>query len=265
MATYHASSPDTAAAVLETAARYVHWIDIGLVANARFVPLLFGALGQGHGGLRAAAADVLTEIVGKRMEAIAKLTLVQQLGVAPVCAAWAGGLPGAGEEPEMAARYARLLAALAGEVLESWKKVENSVLSMAAVGLPVDDEASREAAAACATASALLDALMPAVLSALRTGGEESAPAVVPFLLSYVNRLKAAVKRAAGGGGGGGGGGAPGGKGAEDGAAGSPGGGAAAVPGVQHLPAIIEALAAAARFPEDSSAYAADPASSSER
>ena len=62
---------------------------------------------------------------------------VQQLGVAPVCAAWAGGLPGAGEEPEMAARYARLLAALAGEVLESWKKVENSVLSMAAVGLPV--------------------------------------------------------------------------------------------------------------------------------
>ena len=33
---------------------------------------------------RGAAADVLTEVVSKRMEAVPKLTLIQQLGVVPV-------------------------------------------------------------------------------------------------------------------------------------------------------------------------------------
>lgn len=144
LAGYTASSPETAAAVLETVQRYVHWIDIGLVANDRFVPLLFAALGTPHEGLRGAAADVLTEIVSKRMEVGAKLALIQQLGVVPVCARWQAGLPAVDEEPELAVKYARLLAALATEVLESWKKVENSVLSMAAVGLEVDDDADRK-------------------------------------------------------------------------------------------------------------------------
>ena len=63
LAAYTAPAPDTAAAVLETVQRYVHWIDIGLVANDRFVPLLFGALAAPQEGLRGAAADVLTEIV----------------------------------------------------------------------------------------------------------------------------------------------------------------------------------------------------------
>ncbi len=63
LAAYSGPAPDAAAAVLETVQRYVHWIDIGLVANDRFVPLLFNALNAQHEGLRGAAADVLTEIV----------------------------------------------------------------------------------------------------------------------------------------------------------------------------------------------------------
>jgi exportin-T len=63
VAAYHATAPDTAAAVLDTVQRYVHWIDIGLVANGKFVPLLFSVLGAPQEGLRGAAADVLTEIV----------------------------------------------------------------------------------------------------------------------------------------------------------------------------------------------------------
>lgn len=132
-----------------------------------------------------------------------------------------------------------LLAALATEVLEAWKKVENSVLSMSAVGLAVDAEAAAEAAAACAAAQALLDALMPAVLAALRSGSDEVSAAVAPFLLSYVARLRAAAKRAP---------------------AGAPPPDQAA-----HLPAILESLAACARFPDDSAAYAVVAASASER
>ena len=37
-------------------------------------------------------------------------------------------------------------------MLEAWKKVENSVVSMVAVGLAVDEEASAEASAACTAA-----------------------------------------------------------------------------------------------------------------
>ena len=142
---FHASSPELAAAVLDAAQRYVHWIDISLVANDTFVPLLFSILNSSQRGVgadsercRAAAAGVLTEIIGKRMESLPKLNLIQNLGVVPVCAQWSGGLPVDQEnEPELAHRYAKLLAALATEVLEAWKKVENSVLSMAAVGLEI--------------------------------------------------------------------------------------------------------------------------------
>lgn len=59
------------------------------------------------------------------------------------------------------------------------------------VGLAVDEEASSEAGAVCAAAAGLLDQLFPAVLAALRTGNDEIAAAAVPFLLSYVTRLKA--------------------------------------------------------------------------
>ncbi len=46
VAGYHAQQPELAAFVLETLQRYVHWMDIGLVANSKFVPLLFVILGE---------------------------------------------------------------------------------------------------------------------------------------------------------------------------------------------------------------------------
>jgi exportin-T len=46
------TAPGAAAAVLAAAQRYIHWIDIGLVANDTFVPLLFAVLGSEDEGLR---------------------------------------------------------------------------------------------------------------------------------------------------------------------------------------------------------------------
>ena len=113
------------------------------------------------------------------------------------------------------------------------------MLSMAAVGLVVDAEASSDASAACSAAAAMLDALFPAVLAALRAGNDEVAAAVVPFLLSYVARLKALQKRAPGG----------------------------MLPPDQaaHVPAILESLTACARFPDDTAAYEVVAASATER
>ncbi len=56
---------------------------------------MFGLFGSSSEALQMAGADVLAEIVAKRMEPVAKLGLVQQLRVAPVCARWRDALPGA--------------------------------------------------------------------------------------------------------------------------------------------------------------------------
>ena len=53
---------------------------------------------------------------------------------------------------------------LLAEALEAWKKVENSIVSFAAVGISIDTEAASEASGACATAQALIVSLFPAGL-----------------------------------------------------------------------------------------------------
>lgn len=214
------SSPEIAARVLSAASRYVPWIDVNLVANDRFVPLLYSVLQSPCEELRGAASDFLSEIVTKRMEPVPKLTLIQQLGVVPLCSGWAThGLP----DDTSALKYAQLLASLATEVLESLKKIENSIVSMQAVGLEVDAEATAEASVLCTTAHELLALLVPPVLRALQMGDVDVISAVLPFLLSFVARLKTATKRD---------------------------GGTLPTPALQQIPAMYQSITAAARFPD---------------
>ena len=240
VAAYKDSDPAITALILESIRPFVHWIDISLVANDVFVPLLFAILREcKEVEPRTAAAMVLTEIVSKRMDPSAKLDLLQRLGIVPICAQWATtGIPVSIDEPELAIAYSKLLASLATEVLESWKRVENSLLSMQAVGLEVGLDAGTEASSACSAASTMLDALFPAILAALRTGDDEIAAAVAPFLLSYVSRIRMLKKR-----------------------------NHMNLPAdaETQLPAILEAVAECARFPEDSLAYEAVASTTAER
>ncbi|CAL8470725.1 g10267 [Coccomyxa elongata] len=224
--TYSESDPDLAEAVLSVVKRYVSWIDIGLVANDRFVPVLVALLSGASSGLAGAAADVLSEIVLKRMEPEAKLRLVQQLGLGPLIAAWADNLLRQESAlEEVGLQCARLLAALVTEVLEAWKKVENSVVSFAAAGLAIDSEAAGEAGAACSTAQGLISALFPAVLATLSSEDDEVAACLVPFLQSYVAKLKNSLKR-----------------------------GALSQVHRQHIRGVLEAVAESAHYPESSAA-----------
>ena len=230
IAAYKDLDSGTTEMILESIRPYVHWIDISLVANETFIGLLFSILRDcKEEEPRAAAAAILTEIVSKRMEPSAKLSLIQRLGIVPTCAQWSTGFPLTSEEPNLAVSYSKLLASLATEVLEAWKRVENSMLSMSAVGLDIGADAGAEASSTCTAASEMLDALFPAVLEALKTGNDEIASSVAPFLLSYIARIRLLTKRN---------GMLP-----EDAAA--------------QLPAILEAVADCARFPEDSLAYEA--------
>ena len=80
---HHVSRPEAAADVLDALQRYVGWMDVGLLVNATWLPLLFDCVQAtaADAALRGAAADVLGEVLSKRMEAVQKLQLVQQLPV----------------------------------------------------------------------------------------------------------------------------------------------------------------------------------------
>ena len=119
----------------------------------RFTALMLALLDAPHAGLQGAAADCLSEVVSKRMDAVPKLTLIESMGIVPRCARWAGGFPMAGGAAAAAAaggagaggrsaggaaardddeddegllvRLARLLATLATEVIDSLKRLEN--------------------------------------------------------------------------------------------------------------------------------------------
>lgn len=87
--------------------------------------LLLSLLDGAHAGLKGAAADCLSEVLSKRMDAVPKLTLVQSMGIVPRCAAWAGGFPGTADDEQLSLRLARLLATLATEIIDSLKRLEN--------------------------------------------------------------------------------------------------------------------------------------------
>jgi hypothetical protein len=78
---------------------------------------------------------------------------------------------------------------------EAQRGAAAQVVGLAAVGLGISDDAATEAHAACDAAQALLAQLLPAVVSTLRDCDGEVAVAVLPFLTSYVARMKAALKR----------------------------------------------------------------------
>eukprot|EP00878_Enallax_costatus_P021623 GHUV01022908.1.p1 GENE.GHUV01022908.1~~GHUV01022908.1.p1 ORF type:complete len:615 (+),score=214.70 GHUV01022908.1:523-2367(+) len=249
---YKSSRPELAAFVLSSCARYVHWMDIGLVANDRFIPLLSELMDSPSPSLRGAATDMLTEVVSKRMEPTAKINLVQELKVVESCERLSSNLVAAAgaskaaagtansggnsssstvnQDDELLAKYAKLLATLAGEVMDALKRVENVVISFNVTGLGVDDDASREATLAAQAANSLLESLTRAALTAFCSGVDTISMPLVPFISAYVARLRALVKR-----------------------------GQALPSGAQlHLQAVLEGVAAAARYPEDGANEAED-------
>lgn len=60
---------------LQVIGKYIQWIDINLVANDRFVPVLVSNLCNHE--IRESAADCIQEVVSKGMDPIDKTKLVQ--------------------------------------------------------------------------------------------------------------------------------------------------------------------------------------------
>ncbi|KAI9187580.1 pre-tRNA nuclear export protein [Blastocladiella emersonii ATCC 22665] len=81
IAVAYANHEDSVVACLKNVALYVSWIDVNLVVNDSWIPLLFQHLESSCHGIRLAALDCLNEIVGKGMKPEDKLELIRALRI----------------------------------------------------------------------------------------------------------------------------------------------------------------------------------------
>ncbi|KAK4784101.1 hypothetical protein SAY86_018469 [Trapa natans] len=160
------TEPELCSLVLDTMSRYISWIDIGLVANDAFVPLLFDLiLLEGLSAqLRCSAAACISAIVLKRMDPQAKLSLLESLQIGRVF-----GLI-TSDDPELVSGVAVLLRDYTMEVLECLKRVTT-------------EESRRQSVK-------LLDEVLPSVFYIIQKYEADSGFSIVQLLSSYVSTLK---------------------------------------------------------------------------
>ncbi|KAJ0983807.1 hypothetical protein J5N97_002163 [Dioscorea zingiberensis] len=157
---YRASDPSISASALDVARRYIPWIDIGLVANDVFLPLLFELVESPEEQLRSAAAGCLLAIVGKRMDPRPKLALLRSLQLNRVFS-----------KHYFVCSLAHLITGYAVEALECYKKLGSD---------NVDGSSAME----------LLEEALPSVFYVMQNCEEVDTGNVVEFLSSYVSAMK---------------------------------------------------------------------------
>ncbi|CAN6707457.1 unnamed protein product [Malus baccata var. baccata] len=164
---YRKSDEELCASVLESMRRFISWIDIGLIVNDAFIPLLFElVLVDGLSEqLRSAAAGCLSAVVSKRMDPQAKLPLLQSLQMHRVF-----GLVAQDNDSELVSNVAALLTGYAVEVLECFKRLN----SEDAKGISME----------------LLNEVLPSVFYVMQNCELDSAFSIVQFLSGYVGTMK---------------------------------------------------------------------------
>ncbi|GMI93678.1 PAUSED [Hibiscus trionum] len=164
---YRNSDPEICATVLDCMRRYVSWIDIGLIVNDAFIPLLFELIlvdGLSE-QLRAAAAGCVLAVVSKRMDAQAKLSLLKNLQISRVF-----GLVSDDNDSELVSGIAALITGYAVEVLECSKRVNSEDAKV--------------------VSTELLDEVLPTVFYVMQNCEMDAAFSIVQFLSGYVATMK---------------------------------------------------------------------------
>ncbi|XP_041002287.1 exportin-T-like [Juglans microcarpa x Juglans regia] len=161
---YRNSDQELCTSVLESMRRYISWIDIGLIVNDAFIPLLFDLiLVSEH--LRGAAAACLLAVVSKRMEPQSKLSLLQSLQISRVF-----GLIADDGDSDFISSIAGLLSGYAAEVLECFKRLNS------------EEEKS--------ISMELLNEVLPSVFYVMQNCEVDAPFSIVQFLSAYVGTMK---------------------------------------------------------------------------
>ncbi|XP_010537618.1 PREDICTED: exportin-T isoform X1 [Tarenaya hassleriana] len=164
---YRSSDPDLSSTVLDCTRRFVSWIDIGLIANDAFIPLLFDlVLSDGLSDqLRSAAAGCILAMVSKGMDRQSKLPLLQTLQINCVF-----GLVSEDVDSELVSKVSALLTGYAVEVLECHKRLNSEDTK--------------------AISMELLNEVLPSVFYVMQNCEVDATFSTVQFLLGYVSTLK---------------------------------------------------------------------------
>ncbi|KAJ4841704.1 hypothetical protein Tsubulata_032461 [Turnera subulata] len=164
---YRNSDPELCSGVLDSMRRYISWIDIGLIVNDAFMPLLFQLIlvDGGSEQLQGAAAGCVLAVVSKRMDPQSKLSILKSLQVNRVF-----GLATGERDSELVSKVAALITGYAVEVLECYKRVNTED----AKGVSLD----------------LLNEVLPSVFYVMQNCELDSTFSIVQFLSSYVATMK---------------------------------------------------------------------------
>ncbi|KAL5156311.1 Exportin-T [Glycine soja] len=119
---YRNSDQELCTSVLDSMRRYISWIDIGLIVNDAFIPLLFDLIlvGPLSVQLRGAAVRCLLAVVSKRMEPQSKLSLLRSLQISRVLR-----LVTEDGDAELVSDIAALLSGYAVEALDCFKHLNS--------------------------------------------------------------------------------------------------------------------------------------------
>ncbi|GAB2269087.1 hypothetical protein Dimus_004017 [Dionaea muscipula] len=164
---YKTSDSELCASALDSMRRCISWIDIGLIANQVFIPLLFEfILNDGlPEQLRAAAAGCVLAVSSKRMDPQPKLTLLQSLQINRVFV-----LVSKDDVSELVSSIAELLTGYATEVLECSKRISS-------------EDAKR-------ISVELLDEVLPSVFFVMQNCEIDGSSSVIQFLSGYVATMR---------------------------------------------------------------------------
>ncbi|KDP40694.1 hypothetical protein JCGZ_24693 [Jatropha curcas] len=164
---YRSSDPELCSSVLDSMRRYISWIDIGLIVNDAFIPLLFelilvdGEFEQ----LQGAAAGCLLAVVSKRMDPQSKLRILHSLQINRVFSLATGD-----SDSELVSKIAALITGYAAEVLECYKRVTTEDAKGVSLGL--------------------LDEVLPSVFYVMQNCEVDTTFSIVQFLSGYVATMK---------------------------------------------------------------------------
>lgn len=164
---YRNSDQELCTSVLDSMRRYISWIDIGLIVNDAFIPLLFDLIlvGPLSDQLRGAAVRCLLAVVSKRMDPQSKLSLLQSLQISRVLR-----LATEDGNAELVSDIAALLTGYAVEALDCFKRIN----SEDAKGISMN----------------LLSEILPSIFYVMKNFELDATFNITQFLSGYVAILK---------------------------------------------------------------------------
>ncbi|XP_054710680.1 LOW QUALITY PROTEIN: exportin-T-like [Uloborus diversus] len=121
LVTYQSLNTDLVCLCLDVIGSYIAWIDIGLIANDRFVQVFVKFLSMPS--LREATCDCIHHIINKGMDPVAKVKLVESY-VTVLEQAGVLVFTGTGDDEDFMVKLANLVNGMGTAILNSWTRLQ---------------------------------------------------------------------------------------------------------------------------------------------